>query len=278
MRLITLPEFRSRKPMDNHPKAGWAGWTTMEVHGRKSYGDLRRAYKEYFQNNVHDNDYLFFANFDGQAGLFLDIGANIGFSAISFRNVNKSMKIISFEINPILANILAILKNDILDFDFRMIGLSDKASTLSLYIPVYGTHLCTYLASTDLANFELDYRLRDWKRETGESEFELLTIEVHTERCDDFKLYPTFVKIDTEGTEMAVINGMEHTIDRVKPIVMCEHNFGPELMDWFSTRSYKPFGYAWQKNELHDISNTSQNIIFVHEDCLASLAKQIKIR
>jgi FkbM family methyltransferase len=278
VRLITLPELQSRKPTGNHPKSGWAGWMTVEPHDRESYVNLRRAYDEYFQNNVHDNDYLFFSNFERETGLFLDVGANIGFSAISFRNVNKSMKIISFEINPLLANVLGILKKEIMDFDFRMVGLSDKASTLSLYIPVCGTHLCTYLASTDMTNFELDYRLRDWNTETGESDFELLVIEVCTERCDDLGLSPTIIKVDTEGTEMTVINGMKDTIDRAKPIVMCEQNFHPELMDWFGRRSYKAFGYLWEKNELRDISNTSQNIIFIHMDRLPALAKQLTIR
>jgi FkbM family methyltransferase len=280
VKIIIPTELKARTKRANHPKAGCAGWIALDSDPRESYAALQTFREYYRKKKVHDDDYLFFSNFDGEKGLFLDIGANIGFSAISFRNVNNSMKILSFEINPLLADVLGLLKHDIADFDFEPIGLSDETSTLSLYVPVHDGLLCTFLASTNLSNFELDYRRKYWLELTGESNFELLEMRVQTVRCDDLGLIPSIIKIDTEGTEPMVINGMEQTINTFKPIIMCENNFGIMLVDWFAERAFASFGYLPDRNELRQLSITDefQNIFFIHDDRIADMRARRIVR
>jgi len=140
-------------------------------------------------------------------------------------------------------------------------------------VPLIGDRLCTYLASTDLSNFELDFRQKYWMDLTGESSFELLQLQARTERCDDLGLGPTLVKIDTEGTELAAARGMERTLDASKPIVMCENDGTPALVDWFSERDFRSFGYCWKENKLFsiDAGHQIQNFFFIHDGRLAEL-------
>ncbi|NJD06561.1 MAG: hypothetical protein FIA97_08680 [Methylococcaceae bacterium] len=50
----------------------------------------------------HEEDFLFFRNFRSDTALFLDIGGNIGNSALSIFFVCPSWRVISFEPNPFL--------------------------------------------------------------------------------------------------------------------------------------------------------------------------------
>ena len=43
-------------------------------------------------------------------------------------------------------------------------------------------------------------------------------------RIDDFKLKPIFIKIDTEGSEHLVLEGLIDTIKKYKPVIMLEKN------------------------------------------------------
>jgi len=49
----------------------------------------------------HEPDFAFFERFSDESGLFLDVGANAGMSAVSFRIFNKCAPILSLEPNPI---------------------------------------------------------------------------------------------------------------------------------------------------------------------------------
>ena len=57
---------------------------------------------------AHENDFKIFSSFDKKENLFLDIGANDGISANTFRLYNKKSKIISIEINSTNENRLKI--------------------------------------------------------------------------------------------------------------------------------------------------------------------------
>ncbi len=96
---IGLSEFSSRAGDDTHFTSNWGGWTALNRDPQQDYGNVRNAFSD---KTVHEDDFLLFHAFDGEPGLFVDVGANMGFSATSLRNVNKTFAVLPFEVVPFL--------------------------------------------------------------------------------------------------------------------------------------------------------------------------------
>lgn len=266
MQIITLEEFRARSQDSQLPVANWGGWTTVDRDPAKNYQNVRQTF---LRTQVHEDDFLFFSNFDKEAGLFLDVGANMGFSAISFRNVNRSMRVVSFEIIPFLEDVLRMISFDVPNFEFRMTGVSDTTGSAKMYVPVHGNLLCTPLASLTLDNFTPDHRHEAWRRDTGADEFELVEMSVQLIAIDDLYYHPFAIKIDVEGAEMLALRGMEQTLLRAKPIVMCEKNEDLTFVNWMKNRAFRCFTYNPQANSLFEFPSgpiPGLNAFFIHRE------------
>ncbi len=144
MRIIPIDEFRSRDHLIRPPFASWAGWTSLQRDPAEDYQYVKGMFAG---KRVHEDDFLFFANFQEQDGLFLDIGANMGFSAISFRNINPDMTILSLEMIPFLGPILELVKDDVPKFSYVMSGVADVEASTIMYIPVSAAPINWYPAS-----------------------------------------------------------------------------------------------------------------------------------
>jgi len=132
--------------------------------------------------------------------VFLDIGANVGYFALSIGNrVGRAGKVFAFEPHPALANLIArsVHLNSLEPLlEVHQCALSDQNGTLDLYYPEghlgQGSHLRnaerpgTHVA---VASHKLD---------------SLLPAAV----------VPDLVKIDVEGHELAVLRGMHDVIAR----------------------------------------------------------------
>src|SRR4051794_20099312 len=88
-------------------------------------------------------------------GLFLDVGANDGISALSFRKFSRSYRIFSLEPNPTLEpSLRALRENDSL-FDYKMVAVGSLHEKKTLYVPVYGSvaiHALSSLAEDQARN------------------------------------------------------------------------------------------------------------------------------
>ena len=147
---------------------------------------------------------------------FLDVGSNIGFYSLLAGHWNQQLRIVAFEPVPQIfrqleANIRA---NNLSDraTPFQ-VALSDKTGTETLYLPPSdGTHECE-MTGTLVAD--------GWQRRKQSSE-----IEVRTSRFDDFErehpMKVDLIKIDVEDHEAAVLRGMQATLKRDRPFVVCE--------------------------------------------------------
>jgi hypothetical protein len=64
-----------------------------------TYHHVRRAQllAMYVSRRAHEQDFKYFHRLNGQEGLFIDVGANIGQSAISLALFNSTYRIHSFE-------------------------------------------------------------------------------------------------------------------------------------------------------------------------------------
>ena len=174
-------------------------------------------------------------------GLFLDIGANDGISALSFRRINKTYSIFSLEPNPLHQQSLERLKTKIGRFDYRLCAAGDTTTTAILKIPTYRGiphHSGSFCAPQQQAIIEAEFPARMVR------EFKYISQTVPVIRIDDLHLSPTVVKIDAEGYDLKIVYGMEATIRRCRPILMIENNpSNIELISAFLT------GYGYEISE-----------------------------
>lgn len=231
------------------------------------YALVRRGtiLSRFARKKVHEVDFEFFR--DRPDGFLLDIGANAGQSALSFRAVNRG-RILSVEPNPDHERDLRMVGRLIKDFDYRMCAVGAEDGRATLFIPVYGQIELTGEASLLAGDAGRGFWVES---HTGgdSSELELREIEVDVIRIDDLALEPAYVKIDVEGAEMDALRGMEETLMANKPILMIEGSdtsYG-ELLPWLEERGFRPHAFDAEARKLVPKGDRpSLNIFFVHGD------------
>ena len=184
------------------------------------FGLARRAgmVARFAARRPHEPDFAWFAGLEGD-GLFLDVGANSGQSALSFRIFNRSHRILSVEANPALEPDLRFVKRLISGFDYRMVALSDTPGETVLRVPHRGTTPLSQAASLD-GGF-ITRRADEIRRRSG-GEFHVVEVPVEVTTVDALAVEPSVVKIDVEGGEHRVLRGMQETIERRRPVVLLE--------------------------------------------------------
>jgi FkbM family methyltransferase len=196
----------------------------------------------------HDESYYGFEHLssDGEEGLFVDIGANDGISALSFRRFNKTYKILSLEPNPIHERKLKNVKTRISNFDYLMVGAGLSDEEVDLFVPMY-QGIALHPAAC------MDYKLLQETMKRMYPAFISTKLKyvkqmVKVVRVDSLNLHPTLVKIDAEGFDYNVLLGMQATIDRARPCILLELYWDAvELIERFCPeRSYALFSYSYK--------------------------------
>ena len=233
------------------------------------YSVARRAaiLGRYARKHVHEPDFEFFRGRGDGTGLLLDIGANAGQSALSFRAVNEG-PILSIEPNPGHERDLKLVGRIIKGFEYRMCAVGAEPGTATLYVPLYGrielTGEASLLADDAARGFWVESHTAD-----DASELELREIEVEVVRIDDLGLAPAWVKIDVEGAEMQALRGMEKTLTENRPVLMVEGSdtsYG-ELRPWLAERGFEPYGYDAETGKIFKKGDIpTLNIFFIHSE------------
>ena len=191
----------------------------------KSYRLLRRSFlfAQYLLRRPDDPDFLFLkAMKHNSGGLIVDVGANGGHAAIAFGFLYPNYRILSVEPNPSLWPDLKLVKRLLgKRYTYKPIGLGKNNGEYTLYIPV-----CGNLPITTRASIHRDIAEQQVKTLTLELEKpgSVEEIQVNIQRFDDLNLQPDAVKIDVEGHELAVLEGMSETIEKHSPIFLIEKN------------------------------------------------------
>ena len=192
----------------------------MKVNISNYLGDYREAV--YFKQNECElmKDIITECS---EESVFLDVGANIGLSSILVNEVVGTV----YSIEPHPANCSHMLKNvEINDanIDIYQCALSDTCGFLKLAGTRGG-----FLADGSAALVSEDISISS---KAGPSEG-LTELNVHIVMGDElvtseFGVVPNIVKIDVEGAEMQVINGLSNTLadDRTRIIYIELHEKG----------------------------------------------------
>lgn len=164
--------------------------------------------------------------------IFFDAGANYGTHSLLF--LVHGINTVSFE--PISS-----LKNE---FDFycsvnningNMVNaaLGEKSGKATLWIPV-GEPWESSIVETEMEELKLKYELE-------KLEVPLITIDEYSFANN---LYPDLIKIDTEGNELNVLNGMINVIKTSEPYILFETNKPDQrqpLWEFFRNQNYTIF-------------------------------------
>ncbi len=192
------------------------------------YRLVRRAQKigRYYLRRPHEPEFRAFRSWS-DPGLFLDVGANAGQSAMSFRLYNKRSPILSLEPNPAMEPELRFLKRHVLrsGFDFRMVGAGRADELRVLTVPVVNKVPITGEGSLDARQAVDIWWVTD--EQVGTVEYRVPIVPI-----DGMGLpRVAYMKIDVEGTAPDVIHGARETISRDRPIILCEGRRAVPLLE-----------------------------------------------
>ncbi len=214
----------------------------------------------------HDKSYYGFAHLVHEGdGLFLDVGANDGISAIGFRHVHSDYRILSIEPNLCHEAHLKNLKKRLKRFDYMLAGAGRERLKMTLYIPVYNS-VPIYTA----ASLRKDHALRTMLEQhvtAGEKNIVILEHTVDILPLDELELNPDVVKIDTEGYDFEVLQGMKKTIERCRPVVLIEYspdNY-PLLKDFFDIYRYRLLTYDHARDQFLATDETLEKDFYARQ-------------
>jgi FkbM family methyltransferase len=187
----------------------------------------------------HDKSFFalkHFLNEDG--GLFLDVGANDGISALSFRRISRNYRILSIEPNQIHTRSLERLKRNMPGFDYALCGASDSAGQVTLFTPVY-----RHIALHNLTSVNREQAMFTLTQTYGQKIAKRSLISESLSpviRIDQLNINPSIIKIDVEGSEYQVLMGASETISRSRPWLMIEvlYSDTSRIKEFFSRIDY----------------------------------------
>jgi FkbM family methyltransferase len=176
----------------------------------------------------HDKSYLGFQHcLDHPCRLFLDVGANDGVSAASFRRIDSTFKILSIEPNAYHEPSLKRLAGRLGGMEYRLIGGGDEEATLTLHVPFYGS--LPLHQSASLVRQQAEINIHRWMppRVARKVRYESCTVQVVP--LDSLGIEPGIIKVDAEGFDHKVLAGLTQTISNCRPYILAEIH--PETED-----------------------------------------------
>ena len=216
---------------------------------------------------VHDKDYLTFADFPKKNPVVLDIGANVGQSMVTFKNILPQAVVHSFEINPQHCDALTRAASEFSGITVHAFGLSDEAGRVLLRVPFVGSVTYGEEASIEPGHFEHD---RATKARFAErpGPLELRTIMAEVKRGDCLCLQPDIIKIDVEGAEGRVVRGLQETIARHRPALIIENGDYQTVSDILFGLGYEALRFDQGTGQVVPVCGACAwtNTIYLHPD------------
>tara|TARA_X000000950_G_scaffold157652_1_gene193332 strand:- start:4056 stop:4838 length:783 start_codon:yes stop_codon:yes gene_type:complete len=178
----------------------------------------------YFYKNQEQEEILFIKKIIKNGDNIIDIGANLGFYSLLFASLSPNGKVFSFE--PSTKNYKKLLENKELNQKYNIltykIGISNKKGYQKLF-------LTSKQNLNEGGNFISSSEL---KNNLFPEDFEDIKIEILDEIMDkniNFKL----AKIDTEGNELNVLNGMKYILKNNLKYLLIETSSNFDLINKF---------------------------------------------
>jgi FkbM family methyltransferase len=173
-------------------------------------------------------------------GLIIDIGANRGQSISAFRRYKPRSRIAAFEPEPVSADRLKVRFKRDRSVSIFACALGAKPAGMTFFVPSYGRWNCDGMAATTreaatewLSDPDRMYHFDEDK----------LTVKEHPIECrtlDSFAMSPSLIKVHTQGAELEILQGSEHTIRQHRPALMCAFA-SHQISRFISVFGYRPY-------------------------------------
>jgi FkbM family methyltransferase len=189
------------------------------------YNLARRPYAlaRFAGRRPHDGDYAAFGALPQTDRPFLDVGANAGMSAFSFRIYQRRAPIVSIEPNPFHEPDLRFAGRFVKPFRYELCAAGAADDELALYIPVYRGVPLTTEAALDRDDVVRSTSLRARLGARMDSrDFWVEERRVRVRPLDELGLDPGFVKLDVQGHDHPALQGLRATLERSCPTLMIE--------------------------------------------------------
>lgn len=147
---------------------------------------------------------------------FADVGANIGQHSLFMSQ--HAPQVFSFEPFPAVSTRLQhhISLNAISNIHLEEVALSDTAESLDFYAP---TGRNQGIGSFDASTAQ--------KGNVATSKMQLIRGDQFFERQSQWNI--ALMKVDVEGFEKKVLSGLQQTLKKHRPVIVCEVSYGTEL-------------------------------------------------
>lgn len=184
-------------------------------------------------------------------GLFIDIGANYGTHSLLF--LVHQIETLTFEPNTACHNFFReMCKLNEVTPNIEAVALGERNRNVELSYP----ERRTWFGST---NAEVTKELAA-KHDLVSETIEQKTLDEYVPKMRDKE---TVIKIDTEGNELAVLQGAEKVLQEIKPLVIFESwddSNRLDLLHFFKLQNYKIFETPWKPNDKKQHLNSEQFI------------------
>jgi FkbM family methyltransferase len=247
----------ARRPISQRLKVQLTRFPRVYARARLPYATAR-----YLARRPHDFDYAAFGLFPQSDGLFLDVGANAGMSAMSLRIYQRRAQILAIEPNPYHEADLRWTRRVVRRMDYRICAAGDLPGEADFFIPVYRGVPITAEASLTRRFVEQSPSLRSQLGSRLNSpDFHIVQTRVQVRRLDDLGLTPAFVKVDVQGHEQPALAGMARTLGVAGPPVLVEAP-SAETAAFMSSLGYAPYAYDRGSNRLVPLAGPVTNVLF----------------
>lgn len=234
-----------------------------------------------FWNGYKNFEYSeIFENLSKKIGVFLDIGTNIGYYALLAAKSNPNINTFAFE--PAIGPKFYLKENIVLNkFENQIEPINLALSNISGTIDFYEVENVKYkYLKYNLAG-EGNAGTKTTSRNFVKNTVKAITLEEFVRSKSINKI--DIIKIDTEGTEIDILNSGKNIISQYEPIVICETLFNTienELDAFFNELKYQFFNHTPQGLEKVDTikrleDNGIRNCFFVPESKLELITEFI---
>ena len=196
----------------------------------------------FFGMNFEDE--YFISSYLKKGEIIIDVGAHLGESIIGFRRFNKFIKIYSFEPNPTIFKKLSKKFNKKRNvFLYNELIMSENKLN-KFYVPVIKNISMPYMGS-----FNKQYIIQRFEHFfffSTKNKLKWEEYEIGAKKLDEYNLEPKILKIDTEGSELKVLQGSEKMIDKHNPLIIVEfnHNNYKKIYEFLIKKGYGLFKFV----------------------------------
>lgn len=228
----------------------------------------------YTNEHPHENDFNYFRKIPDDQVSFMDVGANIGLSALSMHKCSPNAIGFGFEPNPILKPALDLTSQLCYDYKYKMIGISDNNNFSKLIVPLidgFAEYGEASFSDTYFQEKHIENRLKSYSN-PGNLTFENVDVKCETLDQQTDALYVfldrkfRIIKIDVEGYELQVLKGAQKLVSACSPLILIEAGHKPHVLNFLMDINYFPYQI---RDDLRvyplDINNPTLNTLFINQ-------------